>query len=94
MELVCNKTTSDREKIWNAMRIETTFDFNTLQQLTGAKKANIYLFMRVLKKGNYVRKKGKKRYRLIKNTGPLHPVISLEYGILKDRNTGEHIHVK
>ncbi|WP_119167082.1 helix-turn-helix domain-containing protein [Algihabitans albus] len=94
-----------RDKAWRAMRSLDKFTLGDLIELTGGggrdPESNLRRYLRGLKAAGYLAElrfrepgtapssPGAKRYRLIKNSGPLPPRISQKRDDLYDPNTGE-----
>lgn len=75
---------TDRHHIWQAIRILRTFTAPKLCAVSGAKLDNVWTYMRRLAAHGYIIKDGNavmgrpgsaQRYRLVRNTGPDHPVF-------------------
>ncbi len=78
-----------RRKIWQSMRIMRRFTMADLCRTSGAQISNVSKFIFLLKKHGYISPFGQytrgragsyKSYRLIKDTGPEHPVLCNKCG--------------
>jgi len=86
------KTTSLRQKIWQSMRIMKRFTIpDIMRTVPGSTYTNVYKFFNRLEKSGYVGKVGVyvsgrpgeyQGYALLKDTGPVMPVLS--YGRCSD----------
>ena len=89
---------TNNEKIWHAMRISKKFMVADLEVLTGVKRHQITLYISYLQRAGYLTylpKQGyHRRYLLIKDTGPLYPILRQKHNMVYDQNKQENLYVK
>jgi hypothetical protein len=86
-----------RYRAWQAMRVLLRFTRAQLQVTSGIGWSNCICYLRALRRAGYVRVTQQQRrgqpggyvaYHLIRNTGPLPPII-WDQGLVYDQNTGQ-----
>jgi len=81
-----------RERAWRVMRALRSFTLRRLCMITGGQRYNLGRYVRTLAACGYLKQEGREmghnRWRLIKDTGPIPPVMKTVHYIY-DPNTKE-----
>ena len=87
------------QRMWTVIRGLRVFTSRDVEQLAEVRKDAAKKYIHALMRAGYLKVVGKvrpgpmgaplRRYRLLKDTGPRHPVYCWRTGVLRDPNTGE-----
>ena len=64
-----------RQKIWNNMKIQRAFSIASVVSSLEVPKTTAYAYIRPLHLSGYLQKSGKNKYRFIRDTGRLAPIV-------------------
>lgn len=90
------RQSSQRERLWRAMRVLPGFDVPGLMLVANASRRSVETLINALHRAGYLRQLSRgnsvkatwSTYRLVRNTGPAAPSVNMARGVLTDGNTG------